>query len=293
MKYLAVLMTVLFMFSVGLSQTTTPVLNQTSLIYKGALPATTSGDTTDLINIKGASDLRLMWTSEDSMDLVIQYKLRNSTTGLTTAAATIDSAVTVKGSGSKGVCTAIALTTLLGYDQIQILMSQSGDAHGGTTASKYFRLYIYPLARAGGFAGDIQGRKPREYNKAYKIYEKLDFAGNAATDTTEYFPIAGVSDLKTIVTSNDSLVYVLGYILNNSVIDSTSAVANLTTVTFDAHTTTVADSALSPGNILLSTLLGYDRIKFVSNPTESGTRTQSAETDKRYRVYLYLQRRTE
>jgi hypothetical protein len=292
MKYLFGLLTFLLVFSVGLSQTTSPVLGQTSLIYKQVLLATDSGDSTDWISVKGASDVKILWTSEDSIDAVIKYQLRNSTTGMTTAATTIDSAVTTKSNGSKGVGTLVALTTLVGYDQIRYELSQSGDAHGGTTAGKYLKLYIYPVARAGGFAGDIEGRQP-VYNRATKFYEKLDFDGAAATDTTSYMSLNGVSDIRTFVTSNDSLVEVLGYILNNSIIDSTTAVTNLTTVTFDAHTTTVTDSCLSPGNILIATLAGWNRIKFVSNPTTSGSRTPSAETGKRYRIYYYFNRRIE
>jgi hypothetical protein len=292
MRYLFGLLTILLIFAIGSSQTLFPVLNQTSLIYKQVLLATDSGDSTDWISIRGASDVRIMWTSEDSIDAVIKYQLRNSYTGMTTAAATIDSAVTTKANGSKGFGTLIALTTLLGYDEIRYELSQSGDAHGGTTAGKYLRIYIYPVAKSGGFCGDIEGRRP-VYNKATKFYEKLDFDGAAATDTTNWFSLNGVTDVKTFVTSNDSLIEVLGYILNNSIIDSTTAVTNQTTVTFDAHTTTVTDSCLSPGNVLLATLAGWNRIKFVSNPTSSGSRTPSAETGKRYRIYYYFQRRVE
>jgi hypothetical protein len=291
MKYLFSLLAILLIVSTGLSQTSSPVLGQTTLIYRDTFrKGIDVADTINYMRIDGASDFRLLWTSEDSTDVVIKYSLRNSTTGQTTALATIDSMVTVKTDGSKGIGTVVALTTLVGYDQVMFQLTQSGDNYNGATAGKYIKIYIYPVAVSGGFSGDVQGRKPT-YNKAIKLYEKLNYDDADATDTTAFISLNGIANIRMFVTSNDSLVEVLGYILNNSIIDSTTAVTNLTTVTFDAHTTTVADSALSAGNILVATLAGWNRIKFVSNPTASGTRDLSAETGKRYRVYGYFQRR--
>jgi hypothetical protein len=292
MKYLLSLLLILLMVSTVLPQTKTPVLGQTSLIYRDTFrKGVDVADTIGYISIKGASDFRLLWTSQDSTDVVIKYVLRNSRTGAKTALTSIDSMVTVKTNGSKGIGTAVALATLVGYDQVMFQLTQSADDHNGATAAKYIKIYIYLVAASGGYAGDEQNRKPF-YNETRQFFYKDDYAAGDATDTSQFMSLNGVTDLRIFVAANDSLVTDVGYILSNSIIDSTTGNTKLgNTITFNAHTTTVADTCVSPGALGVATLIGWNKIRFTFNPTTDSRLNDGAETGKHERMYYYLLRR--
>jgi hypothetical protein len=295
MKYLSFILMCLLIFSIGYSQTyNTPVYNNTVLIYRGAVVASTATFTIGYIPIGEATDLRLCWTSGDSIDVVVAYVLRNSITGAVTASATIDSAVTTKANGSKGMMTAIALSTMLGYDQIKFTVAQSGDKKTAVTTGQYFKLYMNTIRRNGGQVGDVQGRIPQKLNNAYRCYTNNAYTLNTANDTMEtYIPLNGISGLRVYDKSTDSLVADIYYILRNSIIDSTCAGAKLgSTVT---HVQPLGqDTCTSPGALAIATLIGWDQIKFYVDYKSNSTSGNAGEAYGYVnKLFVYLLRRAD
>ncbi len=148
-----------------------------------------------------------------------------------------------------------------------------------------------------------QGRPPF-FNEAWLIKDYSSWLSTTANDTIPQPTSDGTATWLTLSTSptgsrsgptnlvffgrvNDSTAIQICYQLRNSTLGSSSVTSWTELDTLIVVSSANADVASVVGRILLSTLSGYDQIRFYEDFL-SGTATNSDGTTNRLRYYLYL-----
>lgn len=265
--------------------------------------ATTSNDTTKMIDISEATDIALFAYGSDSLKAAYWYRLRNSVTGLTTAWTEFDTVV-VATTAAAGIRIGTVLeASLLPYDGVQFYVDYVAGTSTGEAGTDNFICYLYALKRAGGTVVNGQGRAAIANSRVYTVIDKSGWLSTTATDTipqpsadgtAQYYSIAGGTNIYHLARTNDSLRVTVNYALRNTVARATVAFALLDSiVTVDNLGSAAYDSTIRKTGLTLATILGYDGIRYEEDydATTAGTATNSDGTTNRWRLYQFFLRR--
>ena len=277
--------------------------NRTVPIYVSAVALESkANDTTKAFDISEASDLAVFGYGSDSLAVAVWYRLSSSVTKRTTAWTILNDTVTVSdaAAGEGAIIGTLAQATLRGYDVIQFYV----DYVNPSGESGVFRtiLYMHALKRAGGRTSDTRGRDAT-FNLYKPVVDMHSWLSTTATDTIPqpstdataiWYPIVGGTDLYFDGRTNDSIRATVYYQLYNRTAQATGSWTLLDSiVTVDDLGSATYDSTASMASLALSTILGYEGIRFYVDfdATTGGTASAGDGTANRFRLYQYFLRR--
>ena len=152
-RFLSLLALILLVAVVAYPQVQTVngvTFNQAKLWFSNAncLPAT-ANDTTTYLPFTPSTNVGWVKRSNDSMNVLIYYQLRSSTTGATGTATLIDSCVSTTQSDVATIGKGLAIATLIGADQVRFIFDYNGatTGTGGNDGSANLFRFYYMLYR--------------------------------------------------------------------------------------------------------------------------------------------------
>lgn len=136
------------------------------------------------------------------------------------------------------------------------------------------------------------GQYGQRFNEAQIFYYKSGFTASTANDTTQFFSIAGASDLRVWGTADDSTRVLPYYQLRNSTTGAVTTFAGMDTVGTDGLGSAVtaagpSTSEMSGGTVALSTIVGFDEIRFYIDYL-AGSTAGGDGADAVLKLYLFL-----
>lgn len=204
--------------------------------------------------------------------------LRNS---ITNSQATLVSDTVVM--AYQNVIKTIPASSLTGYDLIGLTNTL---LYSANSTRDTLKVFFQPIARSGGNFTSTGGVAPT-FNYPKQFYYKSGYTASTANDTIKNFiPIVGGTDLRVFARSTDSLVATVYYQLRNTVVDTTKAWVTAGTFTHE-QPLNYADTSSIGTLIPLSTLLGYDAVKFYIDYAAGST----AQASRVIELFYYLVRR--